>query len=437
MDASKGICEISLNGAHLAVLVEGSNKADAKSIAGAVDAWRSAAGLPGDVEYSQQTDSAAAHYVFNDSLLGRTHADMSVDVPRLVSSVKQVLPDCDFALAVPRSSSLSGLPPAEKLSRDRTIAYWNITDGGSPVTAYTTLPVSAVVLFVCSVLVPVGLVLGAGANIARNRNLQPAMRRYAFQIMMWGAAFAATIVPESFAAKESHALDPILWLWFGTNSARVSDAIGISVTVVGVLAVVLFATRVNGTNDRGDRRAFEVRLAQSVANVAERMGIPAPQVIRTTKLLYAGTIFTRGRCIYASYDLADALDDSELDFMVAYALANNKFQFRRWRKWAAIFASPLCLIYLTAAYLAAHNGEANRVILGVAVVGTLLLRTIFSQRVLKDDVEADELAARTMTNPEAGMSALTKLFDTSKWENFGSVDIAVRIAALRRLKLPV
>jgi Zn-dependent protease with chaperone function len=445
MAATKGVCEISVNGAHLGVLVVGSSKADAKSIAGAVDAWRSSAGLPGDVEYSQQTDSANAHYVCNTGAFGRTHSEMSVNVPTLVSSIKQVLPGCNFTLAVPISSKLTGMPPAEKFSEDGEIAYWNVTGGGSPITALTTFPVSVVFFLVFCVVLPTCIVLGAGSLIVRKRDLQLVGRRDAFEVTLVVTLIAAVLAPASVALTHTRILNSILWLWVGSNSDRVSYAIWECVIVAGLIAALLCVTRMKDRNETAggysDAEEVKARLAERVANMAGKLEVPALQVKLHTTLLYAGRIRTRGGCIHAGYNLVKFLDDSELDFIVAHELAIIKLGFGHWRKWVPMAAIPALAVFIgpIAAPQSHHRTQfmiwAFTLWLAVTAPSLLTLKGI--RRMVEEEREADKLAVRTTNDLDAGERALMKLYYTGEEKNKvlpAAPRVSARLFALRSLR---
>jgi hypothetical protein len=400
MDATKGVCEISVNGAHLGVRVVASSKADAKSIAGAIDTWRSSAGLPGDVEYSQQTDSANADYVFNTAAFGRTHSEMSVNVPTLVSSIKKVLPGCNFALAVPDSSTLTGMLPATKFSDDGAIAYWNVTDGGSPVTALLTLPVWAVLYLVGCVLLPTCCVLGTCAIILRRWGLRQSRSQ---AICVWTlavTALIAIIAPIFVLPISPRILEPILWLWDGSNSYRLGYAVCLSAMVAGVVAGVFFLYRIEYKSESGEVEAAKARLTQRVASVAERMGMTAPQVKLNSKLIYSRIIYTRGGCICASCDLVKTASDSELDVKVAHELATLKLGFGRWRNWPLTGGLAEFVLLFAATTVPSSPLHVNLIIfycwLVQSIVTVIWLNYICSKRMPNERVKADELAAHAL-----------------------------------------
>jgi hypothetical protein len=403
MGGSSGLCEISLNGAHLGVLVVASSSADAKSIAGAVDTWRSSAGLPGDVEYSQQAYTASTHYVVNTGSFGRKHSEMSVNIPPLVSSIKQVLPGCNFALAVPISSTLKGMPSATKFSDDGAIAYWDVTDGGVPVTAYTTLPVGIVFALVCWALLPVCIAFGAGAIIVRNRNLQLRRGREICGSILLGTVGTAMFAPSIVMVVRPRVLDPILWLWLGSNSGPMSFAALMSTLIAGVLAAVFVATRVEYRYELGEVEEAKARLTQRVASVAVRMGMMAPRVKLRTTLLFAGRIATRGGCIHASFDRVKSLSDLELDSILAHELASMKLGFGRWRNWpvtAALVQLVLLLGIIGAPNSYFHVGKMfiyPCILLGA--IGVFVLNRISSVRGPRERLEAHQLAAQALKVP--------------------------------------
>ena len=157
------VATLSFSGCNLTVMVVGPVEGDARAYAHAIDAWRAQKGLPGDVEWSQEDDCAAAEYRYRPGHVGMRSASTTVDLPALRAALIDVEPKTQFAVTdAVWSKADVGLPP-DATSAQGT-RYWNLTaprSGLGAATGTITLAPWVPVLALAWFLLPSWASLGA------------------------------------------------------------------------------------------------------------------------------------------------------------------------------------------------------------------------------------------------------------------------------------
>ncbi|AIE87955.1 peptidase M48 Ste24p [Fimbriimonas ginsengisoli Gsoil 348] len=205
------------------ILMVGPPSGNAQEYASFLAKWSKCVGNPVSVQWSPESDGAAARLRWGHGTFGIEHGEQAVPVGNLVQSLRQNRWDAKVALRY----VLHAVPPGARTPEDstRTYASFDVSNVEANFVARptVTLPTGIGLLFWVFVgFVPVVTSLGflAAGIVASRKNLPlPMRRRYYSKLVRYTSTGGVGIhAPFAFYLIYSGALKPIADLWFGSTT---------------------------------------------------------------------------------------------------------------------------------------------------------------------------------------------------------------------------
>ncbi|RYG37594.1 hypothetical protein EON81_06265 [bacterium] len=255
----QAVAALSTSGCNFSVLIVGPVGGDSPAYARILDGWRVSQGLPGEVEWTQEDDCAAALYRYRPGKPGMVSASVTIDLPSLRSALLKVEPKTSFAASDANWSKIDyGFAPDAETSTG--IRYWNFTadrPGFRPVVGTITIPpFLPVALVAWFILLPVGVLgsFGLGIVVAKRTSIPLAQRRKLYGRIVMGGAMGTLMVHSLLviATLPTRALDPLTQLWFGQRFSQFALFIlplGVLVPVLVLPLVTRFEKRLMGPSE--------------------------------------------------------------------------------------------------------------------------------------------------------------------------------------------
>ena len=122
---------VQVKGRSLRVLAVGPKTSDAKRYAQKLDVWRQSNGLSGTVEYSQESDCAAASFIYSVAGFGKTELNFTVPLASLYRDVR--LEDTTrFGVVMSGVAQLPSDFDKPNLTKQSGYRYWDFSDWRAP-----------------------------------------------------------------------------------------------------------------------------------------------------------------------------------------------------------------------------------------------------------------------------------------------------------------
>jgi len=127
----QAVLYVQVKGWSLSVLAVGPKTSDAKRYAQKLDAWRQRNGLSGTVEFSQESDCAAASFIYSVPGFGKTELSFSIPLASLYRDVR--LEDTTrFGVVMSGVAQLPSEFDKPNLTKQSGYRYWDLSDWRAP-----------------------------------------------------------------------------------------------------------------------------------------------------------------------------------------------------------------------------------------------------------------------------------------------------------------
>ncbi|CAN1559621.1 hypothetical protein MCEMSE15_02590 [Fimbriimonadaceae bacterium] len=127
----QAVLYVQVKGWSFRVLAVGPKTSDAKRYAQKLDAWRRRNGLSGTVEYSQESDCAAASFIYSVAGFGKTELNFSIPLASLYRDVR--LEDTTrFGVVMSGVAQLPSDFDKPNLTKQSGYRYWDFSDWRAP-----------------------------------------------------------------------------------------------------------------------------------------------------------------------------------------------------------------------------------------------------------------------------------------------------------------
>jgi hypothetical protein len=127
----QAVLYVQVKGWSFSVLAVGPKTSDAKRYAQKLDAWRQRNGLSGTVEYSQESDCAAASFFYSVAGFGKTELNFSIPLASLYRDVR--LEDTTrFGVVMSGVAQLPSDFDKPNLTKQSGYRYWDFSDWRAP-----------------------------------------------------------------------------------------------------------------------------------------------------------------------------------------------------------------------------------------------------------------------------------------------------------------
>lgn len=181
----QAVLYVQVKGWSLRVLAVGPKTSDAKRYAQKLDVWRQSNGLSGTVEYSQESDCAAASFIYSVAGFGKAELNFSVPLASLYRDVR--LEDTTrFGVVMSGVAQLPSDFDKPNLTKQSGHRYWDFSDWRAPkdVRLSAKLDWWAVPAFVALALFPffcAAVTYCVAIRVARDNNLPLRTRQERFK----------------------------------------------------------------------------------------------------------------------------------------------------------------------------------------------------------------------------------------------------------------